>query len=306
MKENIKRLHGKKGVTLVELIVVMAITAIIFGVAIAFLQPVTALMNSLKGNAHMDTMCDTVNEYIRSSLHTATSISVFTYPDSGTSIADDADAMDDQYNEYKKKVDEGFTIKALAVLRNDNDDYRLYDFGNVSDLSKFEWGKNSPKFTVNSFSNLIDNRDGGDPAAGGLDFNEFHKFDAFNEDFYANGSNDKELNYSLQMCFDYSNKEIQDEEGNTIDGVQYLTMKSQVFKRTGRNYYDPDDGTVHHNASFEPVNQLKSISFNLLNGKASFDSSKKINKTVIDGGAEMIDTSDGMSGVIILYLVKNF
>lgn len=309
MKKRFKRLWGKKGVTLVELIVVLAVSSIILGIAMGMLLPVSRLMDSIKSNAGMDAACDTINEYIRSSLQNATGVSIFNYPDG--SITSDADAMKTQWEEYEKDASKGYKIKALAILRNYNDDYRLYDFGDVTTFNdpRFYWGASFHPTTIDA---LIHNRDGGGRWAGGLDFNEFHRFDALHEAFYCNGSQSGELNYSFQVCFDFAGKALVDEDGNPIpdiEGVNYLTLKSQIFKRTGKtvfDHYDADGNPVFSSmASFEPVNQLRSVSFNLFNGNASLDSAKKINKTVTENGAEIIDTSAGMSGVIILYQVRD-
>lgn len=309
MEKRLKRLLGKKGLTLVEILVVLVVSSILLGIAMGMLMPVTRLMNSLKGNAHMDATCNTVNEYIRGSLQGATSISIYTYPDDGTDI--DGAAMNTQWEAYQAKAQaEGYKVKALAVLRNYNDDYRLYDFGDVTNLSdpRFFWGAS---FHPTSLKLLVDNRDGGGRGANGLNFNEFHRFDAFNEEFYSNGADGGEVNYSFQMYFGSTDKAIDelDDDGNvigTINGVNYLTVKSQIFKRTGRNWFDFSEGVLHKDATFEPTNQLRSLSFKLFNGNAIIDSSKKVNKVVMQDGVEMIDTSDGMSGVIVLYLVKDF
>lgn len=293
MKKRFKRLWRKKGVTLVELIVVLAVSSIILGIAMGMLLPVSRLMDSIKSNAGMDAACDTINEYIRSSLQNATGVSIFNYPDG--SITSDADAMKTQWEEYEKDASKGYKIKALAVLRNYNDDYRLYDFGDVTTFAdpRFSWGTACHPTNI---VELIDYRDGAEDK-GGLPPNKFHRFDALHEAFYSNGSQSGELNYSFQVCFDFAGKALVDEDGNPIpdiEGVNYLTLKSQIFKRTGKTM-----------ASFEPVNQLRSVSFNLFNGNASLDSAKKINKTVTENGAEIIDTSAGMSGVIILYQVRD-
>lgn len=303
MKNRFKHLLGKKGLTLVEILVVLVVSSILLGIAMGMLMPVSRLMNSLKGNAHMDAMCDTANEYIRGTLQTATSVSVFSFPD----LPDDEidwSAMEDQLTEYKKDT-AGYQIKLLAVLRNYNDDYRIYDFGDVTDLNdaRFHW---AASFHPDTLQLLIKNRDGGGRWQGGLDGNEFHRFDAFNEAFYSNGFESGELNYSYQVCFDSVGKELKDEEGNVTPGIGYLNVKSQIFKRTEKAWVSKEDGSYeHHIPASEPVNQLRSLSFNIFNGDATLDSEQKVNSTVVQDGAEMIDTSSGMSGVVILYKVRD-
>ncbi len=308
MKKRLKRLFNKKGITLVELLVVLVVSSILLTIAFNMLQVTNRLMTSIKSNANLDTTCDAANEYIRSSLQNAISICVYSYPEAD--VNPEAEAMRTQYEKYCKTYIEGqpgiYSIRAIGVLKNYNKDYRLYDFGDISDLTtdKFKWGEslNYAGDRKYRFDLLIDNRDGGGRWQGGLDFNEFHRFDAFSDAFYSNASSGGEVNCSFQLCFDSIGKELKDDEGVVkpdIYGVKYLTFKSQIFKRTGESY--------------EPANQLREVSFKLHNGSAEFPGvtnedgtiRKTINKTKTEGGTEMIDISDGMNGVVLLYVTRN-
>lgn len=338
MKLKYKRILKKKGVTLVELIVVMAITTIIFAIAIGMLTPVTNLMNSIKGNAHMDTICDTVNEYIRSSLDKAVDVSILVYPDS---TADYWGGSDDDKNyidetdakikaAWKKfseeyKEDDGYVLKALGIMQNYNNDFRLFDFGEVSTIDMSWWGgeagtqpivlkseKDTDESVGQTFLSLLDFRDGGgrnrtweDPVRSGVNGNEFGKFSPFNDAFYSNGVFDNE-NYSLQVAFESVAGNLED---GSAGGVNYLTISTQMFKRNGDKYTDGVE-----NLTYEPANQVKSISFKMLNGNAKMDtvSGGKINKVELVNGAKQI-VSEGKYGsktfndnVVILYAVKTF
>lgn len=317
MKNTLKLLKSKKGVTLVELMVVLFISSILLTIAFNFLQLTNGLMTSIKSNTNLDTTCDAVNEYFRSSLQNAITISVFSYPENASKDISDPNSesskMIAQYENYfhtyyepykdQPKKDQPYTIRAIGVLKNWNRDYRLYDFGDISNLSELHWGTGLNYEGVNKyrFDLLIDNRDGGGRWQNGLDYNEFHRFDAFNDAFYSNAESGHEANYSFQVCFDSAGKQLTDDKGALIPDVyvDYFTLKSQIFKRTGDSY--------------EPANQLREISFKLYNGTAEFlgttneDGTPKatVNKTITEGGTEMIDISDGMCGAVMLYVTRN-
>lgn len=133
MNSIFKRLLSKKGVSLVELIVAMAITSVILLIATSMLAPANNLMNSIKGNAHLDTLCDTANEYIRGALQTAVSISVYKYD---SSTLNDIEIQADNY------IKSGLKTKALAVIEipvetdasgNQIKAFRLFDFTTIID-----------------------------------------------------------------------------------------------------------------------------------------------------------------------------
>lgn len=298
MKENIKRLYGKKGVTLVELIVVMAITTIMFGIALGMLQPVTALIASLKGNANMDTISDIANDYIRNCMEKSVAVSAVSYHD--------LDAVKDTWKAYTDKytTDKGYSVRALGVMQNYNGDSRLYDFGEVNVIN-CKWGATFELHSADdgsapgtAFVTMIRDRDGGGrEGKGGLNGNEFHKFDAFNDAFYSNGT-EGTTNYSFEVAFEIESKEIGD--GSTsVSGVSRVTLCSQIFKRTGS----------WGSFEFEPVNQARTLSFNLLNGTAKLDISQNVNsvETAADGSKTIkvaTDAGGGRDGLVILYAVR--
>lgn len=331
MKNRIKLLINKRGLTLVEIIVVLLVSSILIGIAMGMLAPTRRLMNAIKGNAHMDALCDTVNEYIRGSLQGATSVCVIPY----TKI--ESDPVKKQWEDYTKKYTkaDGYVVKALGILENYPGDFRLYDFGDVSAIN-YSWGTSfhltsadeNPPGTA--FATLIEDRDGAGTDKGGLNHDKFHKFDVFNEEFYRNGF-ESGGNYGIQVAFEVQSKDIsidgEDGESSTIDGVGYLTIHTQVFKRTG-NYSVDWDKTAWPITYFkdivevEPANQMKSLSFKLLNGTATLDHSENINSIVEKNGAkEMVlapdlktyFTSDAtgtkhkmtQEGLVILYVVRD-
>lgn len=330
MKQRFKRLLNKKGLTLVEILVVLVVSSILIGIAMGMLTPVTRLMQSLKGNAHMDAACNTVNEYIRGSLQNATSVCIIPYSN--------VDTVKSQWGEYTKKYNKasGYKVMALGVMENYNGDFRLYDFGDVTTIN-YSWGDTlhltsageNPPGTA--FATLIKDRDGGGRWMGGLDGHEFHKFDAFNEAFYSNGL-ESGGNYGIQVAFEVNSKalEVEGEDGEitTVDGVGYLTIYSQIYKRIGDYSVDNEKTswpiTYFKNiVEVEPANQMRSLSFKLYNGTATLDQSENVNKVVEkNGGKEMELAPDPntfftpdttgekhkmtQDGLVILYVVKDF
>lgn len=332
MKTRFKRILNKKGVTLVELLVVLIVSSILLGIALGMLTPVSRLLKSIKGNAHMDTLCDSVNEYIRSSLVKAEAVSILVYPDDQSNWTDDFnynnDAKDQIMNAWKEfhntyKESDGYQLRAIGIMQNYNSDFRLFDFGDVTNI-KYEWGgslaapikldssTDAEGDVGNTFYRLLNYRDGGGrdrtwdtPPTSGLDGNEFGLFYPFNDAFYSNGVSGN-ANYSIQVAFEAVGGSLED--GST--GVNYLTVNTQIFKRNGDKYSsDPEE----KNLTFEPANQLKSISFKMLNGNAKLDTvAGTINKVEIVDGAKQIvagEKSDGKTfndNVVILYAVKTF
>ena len=121
MKKLLKRLLNNKGLTLVELIVVMFLTSVILAIAMGLLVPVKNLMNSLKSNAHMDTVCATANEYIRGTLQTAEKVSLYKLGD-GNAIVD------------SPVIDTDSNVIAILDINAGTGNppvYRIFDFGNV-------------------------------------------------------------------------------------------------------------------------------------------------------------------------------
>lgn len=325
MKKRLKRLYGKKGLTLVEILVVLVVSSILLGCAMGMLAPAKNLIKSMKSNAHMDAMCDTANEYIRGELERAEKICIIPYSN--------LDSVKNQWKTYTDSYNasNGYSVRALGVMENYNSDFRLYDFGDVTVID-YSWGydPSDPMITKsandgivpgNAFASLMKNRDGGGRWQKGLNGNEFHWFDAFNEEFYSNGATGQ-VNYSYQIAFE-ANSTTLDINGTAVDGVSYLTISSQVFRRNGKytpkfddggNIIRDEDGKIDfaEKATFEPANQLKSLSFKLLNGKATLDQSNNVNSVEVDADGvktiKLAEDSDGrvsQDGLVILYVVRD-
>ncbi len=79
MMKRLTQLKSKKGTTLVEVLVAMFITSVLVGIAFGMMNTETRLMNTIKSNAHLDAVCDTVNEYVRSCVSTAKRGAVYKY-----------------------------------------------------------------------------------------------------------------------------------------------------------------------------------------------------------------------------------
>lgn len=327
MRNRIKLLLRKKGFTLVEMLVVLVVSSILLGIAMGMLRPVTSLLNTLKGNAHMDAVSNTGNEYIRGCMEKAVAVSVVPY----SKLNDLKDSWKDFTTEYTKA--DGYSVRAIGVMGNYNGDFRIYDFGEVNviggpDHPEHTWtydsslgnpvshnsAGESPAGTA--FVTLIENRDGGGrdhyvwgdaQIYHGYDGNEFHRFDAFNEEFYSNGATGS-LNYSFEVAFEVKEKTIT-EGDTTVTGVSYLTIYSQIFKRTG-NLYSGDES--EKKLKFEPANQIKSLSFKLFNGTAKLDVSNDVNTVETDiSGTKTIKLATDESGdvkrdgLVILYVVRD-
>lgn len=335
MKKFYKRILNKKGLTLVEILVVLIVTSILLACAMGMLAPVNNLLNSIKSNAHMDTMCDTVNEYIRGSLEKAEAVSIIIYPDrtASWSDADDSAYMIDAENKIRNawvnfsdqyKAAEGYQLRALGIMHNYNGDFRLFDFGDVTTIDYTWWGGEPGTNPIvlksegenprgNTFLGLLNFRDGGgrnrtweDPVRSGLNGNEFGWFSAFNDEFYSNGTSGN-YNYSIQVAFEAVSGTLPD---GSASGVNYMTISTQMFKRKGNVYSsDPDEQVL----SFEPANQLKSVSFKMLNGSAAIASvsEDKVNKVkTVDGVKQIVSAQadNGKyynNGVVILYVVRD-
>lgn len=128
MKKLLKRLLNNKGMTLTEMIVALFLTSVILAIAVGMLAPVKNLMNTLKSNAHMDTISSTVDEYVRGTLQAATSLKFFTLSDINEIDTADRDTV--------KNFFSGSKVRALAVLNTNSDTadvpvYRLFDLGEV-------------------------------------------------------------------------------------------------------------------------------------------------------------------------------
>lgn len=126
MKKMLKRLINNKGTTLTELIVVLFISSVILAIAMGMLAPVRNLMNTMKSNAHMDTVCATGNEYIRATVQTAKTLSFVRLGDNNAISAENEEKL-------KKAVGDSGKAKVLALLdvnagTGEPAMYRLFDF----------------------------------------------------------------------------------------------------------------------------------------------------------------------------------
>ena len=328
MKKRFKRLLNKKGLTLVEILVVLIVSSILIGIAMGMLRPVRGLMNAIKGNAHMDALCDTVNEYIRGSLAKAEAVNILIYPDVKSNWTDNyeynlnaQESVKQAWVDFsqKYKASDGYQLRAIGVMQNYNDDYRLFDFGDVTSIN-YQWGGSlAAPITLNSsaeteadagntFWQLLNFRDGGgrdrtweSPPRSGLDGNEFGKFSAFNDDFYSNGLSGT-ANYSLQVAFEAVGSDLDDGGSN----VNYLSVSTQMFKRIGDKYSSDED---EKNLTYEPANQVRSMSFKMLGGNTSLSTvSGTINKVeTVNGGKQIVAGDNGFNNnVVILYVVRDF
>ncbi len=297
MKIFYKRILSKKGMTLVEILIVLIVASVLLLCATGMLAPVNNLLNSVKGNAHMYAMCNTANEYIRGTLQKAKKISIFAYHDDGDDIESEKEFSDlvAKYDEYANNLQTGDKIKMIGALIDYPGDYRLYDFGDVTDIQKVNrdnWGLETANYNI---ERLVQNRDGGDNI-NGKNWSNFRNFLVFHDDFYSNGSSGEVNNsYLLGITVDGS---LDAESG--VTGIKYITLTSQIIKRVGSK----DD---YANMIFEPVNQEKKLTFKLLNGNAELNRSKNVNLTDNGDGTFSLNTAKGtVNGVIILYVETDF
>ncbi len=296
MKIFYKRILSKKGLTLVEILVVLIVASVLLLCATGMLAPVNNLLNSVKGNAHMDAMCNTANEYIRGTLQKAKKISIFAYHDDGDGGAwNEFNELGAKYDEYANNLQTGDKIKMIGALIDVPGDYRLYDFGDITDIQKVNqdnWGLETAN---NNVVTLVQNRDGGNIISG-LHWPDFNNFLVFRDEFYSNGSSGEVNNsYLLGITVDGS---LDAESG--VTGIKYITLTSQIIKRVGSK----DD---YANMTFEPVNQEKKLTFKLLNGNAELNRSKNVNLTDNGDGTFSLNTAKGtVNGVIILYVETDF
>ena len=128
MKKQLKRLLNNKGLTLTELIVALFLTSVILAIAVGMLAPVKNLMNTLKSNAHMDTISSTVDEYIRGTLQTAKSLKLVELTDYNTIKTEDTDGVKSFISANGNKAN---AIVVANVSEDSTPLYRLYELENV-------------------------------------------------------------------------------------------------------------------------------------------------------------------------------
>lgn len=317
MKIFYKRILSKKGLTLVEILVVLIVASVLLLCATGMLAPVNNLLNSVKSNAHMDTACDTITEFLRGSISKAEKVCVLPFPHateegynlpSGT-LRPEHEALNQKYNEYRNNLKFGEEIRALVFVNNYKEDFRLYDFGTIckinedgtlTNIKDLNWGLNSG--LLDTFSQLISQRDGGggtENGPGAKPWNEFHKFDAFKEEFYSIIPTDQGNGHSYQVAFEWN-------------GGDYFKISIQVFKRNGDWVFSNWNGkrpVFKVLPSFEPTNQINTLSFKILkNGSVDSETAEQINSISADETTiELITDADGKTtqdGVVFLYVVN--
>ena len=333
MSKRIKRLFCKKGLTLVELLVVLVVSSILIACTMGMMGPVRRLLNTSKANAHMDAVCDTVNEYIRGSLQKAEAVSVVIFPDDDADWTADWTYKSSAYAKIRStwadfasryKASDGYQLRAIGIMQNYNRDFRLFDFGDVTDIDYSWWGgvpgtnpieiKSSTDGSNpgNAFEVLLEFRDGGgrnrsweSPPRSGYNGNEFGWFDAFNDDFYSNGIGG-EYNYSIQVAFETTAGTL---PNGSTGGIDFLKVSTQMFRRKGDMNNDPNI-TNSRDMEFEVANQMKTLSFQLLNGNAELSAfaETSINSVeTVDGAKQIKISEDGLNkdSVVILYVVRD-
>lgn len=200
MKKNIKRIFNKKGLTLVEILVVLLVSSIILAIAMNMMGPVNNLMNSVRSNAQMDMMCDSANEYIRGKIQAAESLKIYRLteqnmlPGSGGAVP----AVSDVY------VIAVLNVKSSASTP----EYRIFDFGRVASGDEIMTLINE---SVLNIGNAVD------------------KYAVFNEAFYQDSS------YAVEILNGESGKKwleihsqcqrIDDGEVEIINQIRALKFK---------------------------------------------------------------------------------
>lgn len=216
MKKLFKRLLNNKGLTLTELIVALFLTSVILAIAVGMLAPVKDLMNTLKSNAHMDTMCATANEYVRGTLQTARNVTII--------------RLDGQngINPTNKSTMEGAlnsNTKVLAVLdikagTGDEPVYRVFDFSDG----------------VSSYSDLADRITNASNAYKTL----AEQYGAFNEPYYENTSFVTEFYNSSSGWLQVASQCYRD--GEAINQKHVLNFK--LLNSSVSNLYDESGNAV--------------------------------------------------------------
>ena len=177
MKKRLKLLLSNKGMTLTELIVAMFLTSVILAIAVGMLAPVKNLMNTLKSNAHMDTISSTVDEYLRGTLHSAKGLKIVQLDN--LNHVSDADL--DSVKQFCTSANKAKAIAVLNVnpqsgLNPDAADYeppiyRIFELGDAAQ----DWTK---------LDNLMDKAHSGLTA----DVEEMKDYAVFLEPFYEGTS----------------------------------------------------------------------------------------------------------------------
>lgn len=134
MKKTVNLIRRKAGTSLAEVLVALLISSILMGIAFGMMSTFTRFAATIKTNAHMDAMCDTANEYMRSLLQSATAISVKKIGINDADIVNQAAA-------YSTAADS--VSKAILIRKNTEGKLRIYDMGKVN-LSTFSSAISGP------------------------------------------------------------------------------------------------------------------------------------------------------------------
>jgi len=137
--KKVRRLLNKKGLSLVEVLVVLLVSSILLIIVTGMIAPVNNLLSSVSANAHMDTMCNTINEYFRSIMQTASKAKVVGYD--GVDVSTINAVAADYLTEAQSGVS-GYKAEARAIVirKNCNNQFRIYDmekYSNASNISNF-------------------------------------------------------------------------------------------------------------------------------------------------------------------------
>ncbi len=143
MMKRLTQLKSKKGTTLVEVLVAMFITSILVGIAFGMMTTETRLMNTVKSNAHLDAVCDTVNEYVRNCVSTAKRGAVYKFE--SANIGNITTAAQNYVDTQTTQSDKLYALMVrypnpTQPHNTDNPQMaRIYDFGPLdsSNLSSF-------------------------------------------------------------------------------------------------------------------------------------------------------------------------
>lgn len=274
MKKRLKRLLSRKGLSLVEVLVVLIISSILILCATGMMTPTNGLMNTMKSNAHLDVVCDTANEYIRRRMQNAIAVSIIGYDSSDSSTLT---AMQQQVHDYAAKTTTDYELKvnAIAILKNPDGYYRLYDFENV---------------TESGISSLIS-------GAGTSGSTSEGDYGVFNPDFYENTSYVMTFtNDTLNPVYkkDSDGNFVKDADGNPVvdyNTTNWIKVTSQSFREDG-------------SGGWTLANQPKTLSYKVFGGNVDFKTNAATD--IYDDSTKTFDFTKLDDGFAVIYITKNF
>lgn len=139
-----KKLFKKKGFTLVEMIVAMAVTALLCAAAMMLFNSVSGIISGLKGNVNVDVATDTISTYLFDRMSTCSTynIGVFPVDASGNLVLDETDVDSSSFRVNAHLVDiSGKSVPQVLyamVIMNDGEGSRIYDLGAISSVDEYE------------------------------------------------------------------------------------------------------------------------------------------------------------------------